>query len=242
MEAAQLLVSNYTKMDKELKTMQEKEAAYRLMIVTLKEKINELETERENPIKDNTAEVEIKKVIPDLEAEKGLKAAKSTDTLNESERVQALETEKAKMIHVGNLLTNEINGMIENLNTYEAEVQTASKNPLQLAIKRDYFRVAKSNWLSNSAASGCMDGSCSMEFNLFNRKHHCRKCGKIFCSNHVKKAKITLLEKRSDPAGHPAKLCNVCVSTVNGRHLVFKSFEEAVQGTGDIINSPRESE
>ena len=31
---------------------------------------------------------------------------------------------------------------------------------------------------------------CKNKFTLFVRKHHCRKCGKIFCNNCMKKVKV----------------------------------------------------
>lgn len=38
-----------------------------------------------------------------------------------------------------------------------------------------------SHWKPNCAVSACE--SCGSSFNLFHRKHHCRHCGGIFCSN-----------------------------------------------------------
>ncbi|XP_019848853.1 PREDICTED: WD repeat and FYVE domain-containing protein 3-like isoform X2 [Amphimedon queenslandica] len=36
------------------------------------------------------------------------------------------------------------------------------------------------HWILDDAVSGCM--RCNMEFTITERKHHCRDCGKIFCS------------------------------------------------------------
>ena len=34
-------------------------------------------------------------------------------------------------------------------------------------------------WASDEAVNSC--SACGVEFSVFNRKHHCRACGKIFC-------------------------------------------------------------
>lgn len=34
-------------------------------------------------------------------------------------------------------------------------------------------------WVSDDTASGCM--VCSRQFTLLNRRHHCRRCGKVCC-------------------------------------------------------------
>ena len=36
-------------------------------------------------------------------------------------------------------------------------------------------------WVPDAAVSKCYD--CNMEFGWFNRKHHCRVCGRVFCSS-----------------------------------------------------------
>ena len=39
-------------------------------------------------------------------------------------------------------------------------------------------------WIDDNKRSGCYNWSCSIFFNRFNhRRHHCRSCGEIFCSN-----------------------------------------------------------
>ena len=36
-------------------------------------------------------------------------------------------------------------------------------------------------WQPNNSSTKCENLDCETQFGLFNRKHHCRKCGKIFC-------------------------------------------------------------
>jgi len=40
------------------------------------------------------------------------------------------------------------------------------------------------NWMPNDCADGCL--LCGSQFAVFKRRHHCRNCGLIFCSNCTK--------------------------------------------------------
>ena len=59
-------------------------------------------------------------------------------------------------------------------------------------------------WDSDSKHPTCYD--CKNKFTTFLRKHHCRKCGKIFCSNCMKKIKIF---------NAPNIICLKCIDILN---------------------------
>ncbi|KAG1454604.1 hypothetical protein G6F46_008552 [Rhizopus delemar] len=42
----------------------------------------------------------------------------------------------------------------------------------------------RDHWKSDSEVNNCESIGCSINFGLFDRRHHCRKCGDIFCSAH----------------------------------------------------------
>jgi len=44
-----------------------------------------------------------------------------------------------------------------------------------------YLTPNDPQWLPDNTTSWCMD--CNSAFTFFKRRHHCRKCGKIFCSD-----------------------------------------------------------
>ncbi|KAI9491816.1 hypothetical protein BDB00DRAFT_874012 [Zychaea mexicana] len=43
---------------------------------------------------------------------------------------------------------------------------------------------SRDHWKPDADASHCAYMACTISFGLFERRHHCRKCGDIFCSTH----------------------------------------------------------
>ncbi|KAF9421917.1 hypothetical protein BGZ76_003926 [Entomortierella beljakovae] len=46
----------------------------------------------------------------------------------------------------------------------------------------------RAHWKPDSSAQVCTWPGCLREFGFFDRRHHCRRCGDIFCSAHCSKA------------------------------------------------------
>ena len=57
-------------------------------------------------------------------------------------------------------------------------------------------------WQHEDDVAACQNCKSSLSANR--RKHHCRHCGRIFCSDCVTKTVA------SGPTGRPAKVCDVC--------------------------------
>lgn len=43
--------------------------------------------------------------------------------------------------------------------------------------------VSSDDWVPDNVVASCMAPECKAPFTLFNRKHHCRVCGRIFCAS-----------------------------------------------------------
>jgi FYVE zinc finger len=62
----------------------------------------------------------------------------------------------------------------------------------------------------DEASPSCDSPKCRSSFNLFVRKHHCRHCGHIFCSEHT--AYTIPLDQRAKfhPEGVESRACDSC--------------------------------
>lgn len=78
--------------------------------------------------------------------------------------------------------------------------------------------ITQKHWVPDVTRDACFD--CSTKFNLFDRRHHCRHCGEIFCSRHL----IHYLYLNSQAhfiigatgLGRLAKVCDSCLEKYEG--------------------------
>ncbi|XP_063902638.1 uncharacterized protein LOC135122390 [Zophobas morio] len=68
--------------------------------------------------------------------------------------------------------------------------------------------VTRAHWVYNKF--NCMEPTCQIRFSLLNKKHHCRRCGGIFCEEHCR-WKIKL-DARAIPDQEFGVSCRVCKS------------------------------
>eukprot|EP01051_Picozoa_sp_SAG22_P019789 SAG22_NODE_3765_length_1538_cov_1.253648_1_plen_396_part_01 len=82
--------------------------------------------------------------------------------------------------------------------------------------KAGYY--SKENWLPDDATAACMNLDCSsgsgpgrpLQFNLFKRRHHCRRCGQIFCGD-CSSGRVVLIDSGEDKAH---RVCAPCVASL----------------------------
>ena len=60
----------------------------------------------------------------------------------------------------------------------KSNISRSKTLPLKRLLENEHRIVYK--WIPDSSVSACY--KCKSDFTLINRKHHCRNCGKIFCS------------------------------------------------------------
>ena len=82
----------------------------------------------------------------------------------------------------------------------------------------------KDFWISDSMATVCYD--CDVPFSLLVRRHHCRHCGRLFCS---KCTAHSLPATSGAPGGDPVRVCNFC-------------FQRSRAGGAAAAEEPREGE
>ncbi|KAL2497616.1 RING/FYVE/PHD zinc finger superfamily protein [Abeliophyllum distichum] len=78
--------------------------------------------------------------------------------------------------------------------------------------------VEKDHWVPDEAVTKCT--ACRSDFNAFNRKHHCRNCGDIFCDK-CTQGRIALT---ADDNAQPVRVCDSCMAEVTQR---LSNTEEA---------------
>ena len=66
------------------------------------------------------------------------------------------------------------------------------------------------HWVKDAAVDACMNRSCQARFTSFERRHHCRNCGGVFChrcsSNEAKIPALNITKK--------ARVCDKCYATL----------------------------
>lgn len=50
-------------------------------------------------------------------------------------------------------------------------------------LNRSVVLMPPSRWVADNQVACCTAPECQLPFTIFNRKHHCRLCGNIFCAN-----------------------------------------------------------
>ncbi|CAG8612274.1 8636_t:CDS:2 [Ambispora leptoticha] len=89
---------------------------------------------------------------------------------------------------------------------------------------------SKNHWKPDSAAMKCSMACCPREFGLFERRHHCRRCGDIFCGTHC--SHYIRLDQNSNfnLAGSASRVCDRCyeeyVRLLNKCKKADRTFEE----------------
>ncbi|KAL0429957.1 UNVERIFIED_CONTAM: 1-phosphatidylinositol-3-phosphate 5-kinase FAB1B [Sesamum radiatum] len=70
--------------------------------------------------------------------------------------------------------------------------------------------VSRDFWMPDQSCRVCYE--CDLQFNLFNRRHHCRLCGRIFCAKCTSNWVPTLCSESTNPLEEWDKIrvCNYC--------------------------------
>lgn len=69
---------------------------------------------------------------------------------------------------------------------------------------------SKTHWKADSEAKKCTMTYCNRVFNLFERRHHCRRCGDIFCGFHCSHYIRLDQNNRFNLSGFASRVCNKC--------------------------------
>lgn len=70
--------------------------------------------------------------------------------------------------------------------------------------------ITKVHWVPDSARRGCAE--CDKPFGLFERRHHCRRCGDVFCAGDSRYLVNLDNEANFDITGTPQRACLACAT------------------------------
>ena len=70
----------------------------------------------------------------------------------------------------------------------------------------------KAHWVSDTKVTHCSHSGCGKQFSTFVRKHHCRKCGYVYCDTHSQRRLRLDAEGNRCTTGtsEPARVCDGC--------------------------------
>ncbi|CAJ0915839.1 9744_t:CDS:2 [Entrophospora sp. SA101] len=88
-------------------------------------------------------------------------------------------------------------------------------NPISLftdeeRVKHQSRFVLAKRWVEDDEVSVCRHADCNTKFSFWNRKHHCRRCGDIFCYKHSNYSMLLFADGNEDWGGVWSKVCEEC--------------------------------
>lgn len=101
----------------------------------------------------------------------------------------------------------------QELNRSQNSVESGYPN----AIHHQKTTPTRRHWIKDEAAIRCGITGCPVVFNFFERRHHCRKCGGIFCSEHTSHYLYInhMAQFTTGGRGILSRVCNNCISDYN---------------------------
>eukprot|EP01104_Vermistella_antarctica_P002741 TRINITY_DN12959_c0_g1_i1.p1 TRINITY_DN12959_c0_g1~~TRINITY_DN12959_c0_g1_i1.p1 ORF type:complete len:424 (+),score=98.94 TRINITY_DN12959_c0_g1_i1:143-1414(+) len=88
-------------------------------------------------------------------------------------------------------------------------------NVVEMACRfAEKIRVPKNHWRPDKEVKECMYDGCGLRFSILQRRHHCRRCGNIFCADHS--SRQMYLNAEAGPAlelalgGQKCRVCDMC--------------------------------
>lgn len=96
----------------------------------------------------------------------------------------------------------------------------------------------RTHWKPDAEAPVCDAPTCIKEFSFYNRKHHCRRCGNVFCSQHAYQFLPLNQNSRVHPQGVASRVCDTCFSEYR---RVRRAAAAAARRTSSLSSSSTSS-
>ncbi|RUS32769.1 hypothetical protein BC938DRAFT_474368 [Jimgerdemannia flammicorona] len=96
----------------------------------------------------------------------------------------------------------------------------------------------REHWKPDSSATTCAHPTCATLFGLFERRHHCRRCGDLFCAAHCTRFVRLDQNAQFNPNGVAAKACDACAKEADRWATRRKSNVVSTPGTQTASTGP----
>jgi len=187
----------------------------------------DLEQELEEA-KHNVVDMELTK--RELDIEKGQRKTLEADlqkvetrqnqaSLERDEQVQAAQTDHDGLTIIVTQLKNKVASLQVDLDNSVAVQNDFVRLSQSLQVELEKIRQAEKEvrWQHEEDVDDC--GSCRTAFSVTRRKHHCRHCGRVYCSDCVAK------QVPSGPQGRSSRVCDVCHTLLSHHSAPYFSTE-----------------
>ncbi|KAL2911385.1 Zn finger protein [Polyrhizophydium stewartii] len=150
----------------------------------------------------------------------------------------AVQDQVARAIAIGKSRDAALEERNEIIQKMEARIQYSYTHSLDVFLKKalfagsDIHRLNREHWVQDRDARKCHLETCNVVFGTLNRRHHCRRCGNIFCSAHAShRMKLSLATLGYHPDGVETKVCDACSTEAHERaSLDMTDFESLLAG------------
>ncbi|KAI0408716.1 FYVE zinc finger protein [Xylaria palmicola] len=102
-------------------------------------------------------------------------------------------------------------GLLNRRSTSDSENDVEGKWDLDL-FPKPTAPPTRQHWKPDTEATVCDEPSCLRHFNYFTRRHHCRRCGNIFCDLHSTLGVPLDQDANYNPRGTISRACAHCYS------------------------------
>lgn len=96
----------------------------------------------------------------------------------------------------------------------------------------------KKHWKPDPESSVCDDLKCKRAFNYFVRRHHCRRCGNIFCDAHSSYEIPLDQDANYNPRAQPSRTCAHCFDEFKAWHTRNNSQASSSASSDDQNATP----